>query len=386
MKKIIKINNGKKLHSPARMYTKKDLEEMGVDYVEGAIYFNRAKPDQSFPEISEFVRKNMIVLNYPDCSATVFSEEVLKKVVDKQIELNSDFIVFPYFKKENDFDVKSKVDLCEELKLNRNFSKEIVLEMSYKSEMPPQELSDLSHNFDYLSVFYGAPFGGYPSFSKVVKRVVTFKALTGKRVFTIAVPFKFSGEHNKDCRFMPCFSLVAEGWAKNWKGGGKKQVIKVVDPQDLKSKDYTSWLESGYKPETILNLTNRTVADLFRKESKILRGEFEKYLTDGVLNEISNLTPLTYEDYIYGKFYEQYTVPLIFSYKEKLILELFKENPVFGKFDKSGLKLLEGAIRRKYNPLSVFKLIQFLDNLVQREEQITIQELVKRANNFGFEN
>src|SRR3990167_139252 len=275
MKKIIQTNRGEKLHSHLRMYTKKDLEEMGVDYVEGAIYFNRVRYDKSFPEISELVRKKMIIINYPDCSNTDFSEEKLNNVVDKQVEADSDLIIFPYFRKENDFDVKTKIDLCEEKKRDEKFNKEIILEMSYKSELPAQELSDLSHNFDYLSVFYGAPFGGYPSFSKVVRRVITFMAFTGKRAFTIAVPFKFSGEHNKDSRFMPCFSLVGYGWVKNWKAGGGSDIIKVVDPQDLKSKDYTGWLESGYKPDTILNLTNRTVADLFKKDSLGLRSAFE---------------------------------------------------------------------------------------------------------------
>jgi hypothetical protein len=385
MRKIITTNGKKKLHLPARMYTKKDLEEMGVDYIAGAIYFNRSKPNKTFPEISELVRKNMVVINYPDCSATTFSEELLKKVVDKQLELNSDFIVLPYFRKENDFDVKTKIDLCEVLKLGKNFNKELILELSYKSALHPKELFDLSYNFDFLSIFYGAPFGGYPSFLKVVERAITFKALTGKRVLTIAVPFKFSGEHNKDCRFMPCFGLVADAWAKNWRGGGGKDTIKVIDPTDLKSKDYTGWLESGYKPDTILPLINRTVADLFKKDSKNLREEFEKYITDGVLNEISNLTPLNYEDYIYGKFYMQYAVPLIFSYKEKLILELFKQNPVFDRFDESGLQLLERAIRRKYSPLIVYNLIQKLVNLAQTTQEITVQELIKEANNFGIE-
>ncbi|VVB82430.1 Uncharacterised protein [uncultured archaeon] len=385
MKKIIKIHNGKILQLPARMYTKKDLDNMEVDYIEGAIFFNRSKPDGSFSEIPELVRQNMVILNYPDCSSIKFSEIKLKKIIDKQIELNSDWIILPYFRKENDFDVKTKIDSCEDLKLKRDFDKELILELSYKSDISPKELSDLSHNFDYLSIFYGVSFGGYPAFSKLVKRVITFKALTSKRVICNAVPLKFAGEHNKDVRFMPCFGLVGDIWVKNWRRGGGSEIIKVTDLSDLKTKDHIGWLQSGYNDDTTLPLINRTVSDLFRKENFLLRDEFEKNVSDAVLNKLSNLTPLNYEDYIYDNFYQQYCVPLIISYREKIILETFRENPIFKKFNKDELNLLEGAIRKKYNPFILYNLIISLQHKVEKEEQITIQELIVEANNFGIE-
>ena len=386
MKKTIKINNGKILKLPTRMYTKRDLEDMGVDYVESAIFFNRSRPDGAFIEIPKLVRRNMIVINYQDCSSKEFSEEILDKIIDKQIELNSDWIILPYFRNENDFDVKTKIDKCGDIKLRKDLNKEVLLEMSYKSDIPPKELSDLSYNFDYLSIFYGVSFGHYPSFAKLVKRAVTFKALTAKRVICNAVPLKFEGEHNKDVRFMPCFGLVGDAWIKNWRrSGGNNDIIKVTDPRDLRSKDYTGWLESDYKQASIITLINRTVSDLFRKENVSLRENFDKILADGIFRELPNLTPLNYEDYIYDKFYPQYCVPLIFAYREKIILELFKENPIFRRFDRKELGLLEGAIRKKYNPFILFSLITRLQNKIEKEEQITIQELIIEANNFGFE-
>lgn len=385
MRKKIKLNNGKVLQLPARMYTQKDLDDMDIDYVENAIFFNRSKPDESFPEISELLKRNMIILNYPDCSKIRFSEEKLKKLIDKQIELNSDWIILPYFKNENDFDVKTKIELCGDLKIKKDFNKEVILELSYKSDISPKELFDLSYNFDYLSIFYGVSFGGYPAFSRFVRRAISFKAMAGKRVICNAVPLKFVGEHNKDCRFMPCFGIVGDVWIKNWRKGGGNKTIKVIDLQDLKSKDYTGWLETGYRQEIRLTLVNRTVSDLFRKDNGRLREEFERHVSDGVLNELSNLTPLNFEDYIYGKFYSQYCVPLIFAYREKIILELFKENPVFKRFDRNSLDLLEGAIRKKYNPFILYSVIMRLQEKIKREERITIQELITEANNFGIE-
>ena len=367
------------------MYIKRDLEDMGVDYVEGAVFFNKSLPDGTFMEIPELVRRNMIIINYRDCSSKSFSEKKLSQVIDKQIELNSDWIIFPYFKNENDFDIKTKIDKCGEIKLRKDFNKELILEISYKSDLSHNELSNLSYNFDYLSIFYGVSFGHYPSFAKLVKRAVAFKALASKRVICNAVPLKFEGDHNKDVRFMPCFGLVGDIWIKNWRRGGGKNIIKVTDPKDLRSKDYTGWLESDYKPDSKITLINRTVSDLFRKESEELRENFDKMLIDGIFRELSNLTPFNYEDYIYEKFYPQYCVPLIFSYREKIILELFKENPIFKKFDKGDLDLLERAIRKKYNPFILFRLINNLQNKIGEEEQITIQELIKEANNFGFE-
>jgi hypothetical protein len=385
MKRKIETNNGKSLQLPARMYTKKDLDNMEVDYIEGAIFFNRSKSDGSFSEIPELVRQNMVVLNYPDCSSIKFSETKLKKIIDKQIELNSDWIVLPYFYRENDFDVKTKIDSCENLKNGKDFNKELILELSYKSDISPKELSDLSHNFNYLSVFYGVSFGGYPAFAKVVKRVVTFKALTGKRVICNAVPLKFAGEHNKDVRFMPCFGLVSDIWMKNWRRGGGNDIVKVTDLGDLKTKNHIGWLQSGYTDDAILPLVNRTVSDLFRTENDTLREEFEKNIFDAVSNELSNLTPLNFEDYIYEHFYQQYCVPILIAYREKIILENFKENPIFKRFNKNELNLLEGAIRKKYNPFILYNLIMSLQRKIEKEEQITVQELVLEANNFGIE-
>ena len=384
MKKI-KTNNGKILNLPTKMYTKKDLDNMGVDYVEGAIFLNISHPSGSFLEIPELARKNMVIINYPDCSSKEFSEERLDKIIEKQVELNSDWIILPYFRNENDFDVKTKIDKCGEIKLRKDFNEEVVLEMSYKSDLSPNELSNLSYNFDYLSVFYGVSFGHYPSFAKLVKRVITFRALTAKRIICNAVPLKFEGEHNKDVRFMPCFGLIGDIWIKNWRRSGGKGIIKVTDPRDLRSKDYTGWLESEYKPDSIITLINRTVSDLFGKENENLRENFDSILTDGIFRELSNLTPLNYEDYIYDKFYPQYCVPLIFTYREKIILELFKENPIFKKFNGEELGLLERAIRKKYNPFILFSLIRNLQNKIEKEEEITIQELIKEADNFGFE-
>jgi len=383
MKEMIKTFNEKQVEIPARMFTKKDLEKMELDFISNKIFFNKAKPYKDFPEVSDGIIENMGIMNYTDCSNIPFSLEVLKDSVNKQINSESDFVIFPYFRNESDFDVKTKIDFAEKLKLKNMTEKEFILEVSYKSTISMKELSDLSHNFDYLSIFYGVPYGHFPSFAKLIKKVVLFKALANKKVLCMAVPLKFSGEDNKDCRLMPCFNFVADIWIRNWRKAGGNDKIKVVDQEDLKSKDYEEWLESGHRPDQQLQIiNNRTVYDLFRKDSQEIREEYRKLVYDVVFNEMDNITPVTFEDYIYQKFYSQYCVPLIFCYKEKIIAKLFRANPIFKIYNKSELELLEGVIRRKYSPLIVQKLIMFLEGLIQKDKNIPITKLIKNVDNF----
>lgn len=384
MRQKIRLQSGKEIEFPARIFTKKELDEMGVDFVEGKIFFNKAKPREDFQDISKNIKENMAVINYTDCSNINFSEEILKDSLSKQIKSDSDFIILPYFRNESDYDVKTKIEYAERIKLKSVTTKEIILELSYKSGIPPKELNDLSHNFDYLAVFYGVSYGHYPSFEKVIKRVVSFKAMTGKKVLCIAVPLKFSGENNQDCRFMPSFNLVSDMWLKNWRKSGGNNKIKVIDPEDLKSKDYTGWLESGYFPNTNLTLVNRTVYDLFRKDNQRIRNEFEQYILDGVLNEVNNLEPGTVEDYIYQRFYSKYSVLLIIAYRERVIVKLFKDNKIFNKYDESERLLLERKIRKYYNPLKVERLLLSLTELATREEKVPIAQLVKKIDDFGI--
>ena len=377
----IKTVSGKSIKLPARIFTKKELENMNLSYVEGAVFLNKAKSNQDFESVSDEIKKNMAIINYHDCSAIPFSEDVLKDSIEKQIKADGDFIILPYFRKENDLDVKTKLDYASQLKLQT--IKEIILEVSYMVGIPPKELLDLSFNFDYLSIFYGVSYGRYPSFLKISKRIITFKASTGKKILCMATPMKFAGETGEDCRLMPCFVMVSDMWSKNWRKGGGNNKIKLTDPKDLKSKDYTGWLESGYLSNTpIAIINNRTVYDLFSKDSKLLREEFETYILDAVLNEIQNLSPENIEDYIYQKFHPIYFIPLIVAYNEKIISNLITNNELFKKYPSDNLILLENMVRRHVSSKKVFLLAQELIELVKKDSEIPIAQLIKRAENF----
>lgn len=370
LKKKMEINN-------SRIYTKKDLDKMDLPFIEEGIFLNKTKLKEDFSPIDSDIRKNMVVINYVDCSSESFSNEKLTEVVDKQIKNNdSHFIVLPYFRGESDHDIRVKSVMAENLKMNTE--KKIILEMSYKSTISPEELNDLSINFDYLSIFYGTHYGHYPSFEKIVWRIVSFKMMTRKKVFCFAIPLKFSGGVLEDVRFMPCFGLICDGWIKNWrKGGGGKNVIKVTDPLDFKYKNYESWLSTGYLPNSILTPINRSVFELFSKDSQEVRKEYDSFVLDEALADVNNLNPLNILDYVSDKFHDKYFKLIIVGYKEKIIEE-FREISEFNNYGEDGRKRIERKLRSIFSPAEIMTSIKSMVNLIKTESSpVPLNKLIE---------
>ena len=154
MEQKINLPTKKEIILPARMFSEKDLSEMEIDFVKGKIFFNKADKNNSFKKITAKVKENMAVLNYRDFSQTKFSEKLLLENIKEQVESDEcDFIILPHFKNENDFDVKTKIQIAGKIKNNSNVTKPVILEISHKCDIVHRELARLSNKFDFLSIF-----------------------------------------------------------------------------------------------------------------------------------------------------------------------------------------------------------------------------------------
>lgn len=376
MREQITITANKTIEIPARIYLKSTLEKMQVGYVNNKLFLNKAKFNEDFEPVSNDIKNNMGIINYPDCSAEIFSEKKLGTAVKKQLEAEGEFIILPYFKGESDHDTRIKIELAEKLKLSTE--KMIILEISYKSTMHHDELANSASNFDFLSIFYGTSYGHYPSFEKVVERIYNFKARTGKKVFCFAVPLKFAGAVIEDVRFMPCFDIISDGWIKNWRRGGGAETIKVIDPKDFKSKTYEGWLASGYQPNSLLAQINRTVFELFRKDAKEIREEYEAYITDEILMEIHNITPANVLDYVGNKFHSKYFHLIILPYREKVIISQLRRANELERYSPDQRFMIERKIREFMSPLEIERAIVRIKAIINSElEIVPVQRIME---------
>lgn len=383
MKTKINLLNGKEIHLPARMFTDKDLSEMEIDSVKGKIFFNKSDKDNPFKKVTAKVKEDMAVLNYRDFSQTKFNEKLLLENVKEQIQSEEcDFVVLPYFKDENDFDVKAKIELAKRIKTNTN--KTIILEISHKCDIAHRELARLGHNFDILSIFYGVYYGRYSTLTRISERTIIFKARTGKEVFCIGAPTKFEGEDVKDCRLMPCFSLVCDAWVRNWKPARSSKEIKLTDKEDLKSKNYGTWIEEHGPNKIIEPIKQLTVKELFNPKNERARKEYEKMLYDEVVLEIESLEPSTIEKYVTKKFPNKYFLRVVYSYSEKVIQELFIKNDIFQDYSRPERMLLEQKIREnQHSPLLLEGSIKALIQKIRAEKNPPISQLIQTVDEFN---
>ncbi len=383
MKQKIKLQTEKEIEFPARMFTEKDLSEMEIDSVKGKIFFNKIDKNNPFKKITAKVKKDMAILNYRDYSQTKFSETLLLENIKEQAESDeSDFIILPHFKEENDFDVKIKIQIAGKIKKNPKIKKPVILEISHKCGIVHRELARLSDNFDFLSIFYGVYYGRYSTLTRISDRIVTFKFMTGKNVFCMGVPLKFEGEDIKDCRFMPCFILMTDAWVRNWKPARSSKDIKLTDKDDLKSKTYESWLEN-HGANQIIEPVKLTIKELFDPKHEKVRKEYEKLLYDETFLEVGSLDPSNIEKYISKKFANKYFVKILLPYSEKIIQQKFRNNDLFTDYSLQERLILEQKIREnQFSPSFVDGSINAIINKIRAEKNPPIMELVNTIEDF----
>ena len=180
---------------------------------------------------------------------------------------------------------------------------------------------------------------------------------------------------------MPCFSIIADGWVKNWRKAPSSNEIKIVDPKDLASKNYDGWIGSGYLPSQVLIPIQRTVFTIFKKdkEGTLAREEFKKYVYDEVFSEIKNLHPSTIENYVNNKFTQKYFSTIIAPYREKIIVSLFRQNEIFLIYSDEERQLLETFLRSAFSPSVIEKSIVAMIEKLNEVENIPVAELIKVA-------
>lgn len=379
MKTSLKLNSNKLIELPSKIVRKQELINMQAEYIHNGILLNFIKDDNDYNNLSYEIQNNMSIIHYKDFSATVFSEELLKDYIKQQIKSNSDFIIIPYFKNESQYDISVKIELTKEVKIVS--SKEIILEISYKSDYDIKLLETEKNSFDFISIFYGVHYGYLNQIEKIVEKIIKIKSILNKRVFCFAVPLKFAGAGRHDPRYMPIGDLICDGWIKNWKPGrGNKNERKIIDLKDLKSKNYTQWLETGNLPHDTISISSRTVYDMFHNAPETTIKEYHNLLSDEILIEIKNIDPNDIESYI-CKFHMNYWGYILLAYGEKVILENFKLNNVFSVFSNKDKLKLEYFIREKMPPSMIYNRISELIEIVESESIKSISLLIEKVKN-----
>ena len=377
MKQVISTKRGKQLQLPSRMFKARDLKEMQISYVENQIFFNMIKYGATFSNVDSAIKDNMCVLNYIDCSNEMFSEEKLKEVITRQLQQEGDFIIVPYFKKETEYDLATKLSVAKRLKLNTD--KEIVFEIHYSiSDVVMNRVVSSAKNFDYLSIFYGVHFGRNPSFVEICRKIVLFKKITGGKVFCMAIPFIFSTDRKANhSKLLPIWSLISEGWVKNWKQGRGNATIKLIDHIDLENKSLEGWLRNHALGD-IVNYVNISVYSIFHSDSKTdqLRKMYTNMLIDEVLTEIRSLTPQSITPYLIQKCPDPYKMPILASYIEKIIQQQLREQKWSRQYPEKEKLLLENHLRMTFSPPHLEKELNHIAKLASNQKNVSVNDLI----------
>ena len=376
MRQTINTRTGKTLQIPTRMFKDSDLSDMQVEYVDKQILFNKANHNESFLDVKDSVKGSMCILNYPDCSNIPFSESKLVDVVRKQYQESGDFIVLPYFKNETEYDINLKLLLAKKMKSTT--SKEIILEISYKNErVVMDKIISSSDDFDYLAIFYGVHFGRQPSFQMICEKIIQLRRETEKKVFCTAVPLIFSGDRKAiNSHLLPIWSVICDGWVKNWRRGGGGEEIRLIDFDDMKNKNLTDWLKNHDFGE-LVKYVNVSVCSLFQenKEDERRRDIYTKMLIDEVLNEISSITPGNIEEYLLKRCPPVYQMLLLVPYIEKMLQFNFQKSE-WSMYSKEELRLLKSHLRKTFSPKSLDREIKHMESLISDEKKVPVEVLL----------
>lgn len=375
---MITLKTGKKLEVPFRMFRLTELEDMGVDSVEGGVYFNKIKFGERATTPSEEIRKNMAILTYVDCTNIPYSFEALQKAVADQNNSGSDFKILPCFKDETEYDSRQKIEYAETLK-NKS-EEDVIFELKYDSNMNDNDLADGSYSFDFLAIHYGVHFGRYPSFEQLSGKMAQFKKACDKEVFCIGVPLIFSADKNS--YLMPIWGLICDGWVRCWRPGGECKEIKLIDYKDRKNKNEIEWLRTGHRIDEYLPQINATVYEIFRegKSLETLRAQYRNILVDEAFEEINALTPTSIESYAWDKIPAIYHPLIIGLYREKLLSSALRRANWLKQYQDDEKRILENDLRGIFSPALLNEKIEQLHSLILTDKKIPVETLLTELN------
>lgn len=384
MKENSLTKTGKVINFPARMFKHKELDEMQIESVDNAVFFNVTKFGMPLPEVSDAVKNNMRLLNYVDCSSQTFSTKRLVSVVKQEIDAGGDFISIPCFKDETEHDITTKIQLAWNLKAQ--YSKDIIFVVSHKADdVVMQKIINNYNGFDHLAIFYGCHYCRFVTLSGIQEKILNFKVQTGKRVFCFGMPLMFAWDNSKrsESFLFPVCPLISDGWVKNWKKGGGKDRITLIDFKDLKNKDELGWYRTGHATDEVVKYVGITVKSLFedRPSMEGLRQNYKRMLTDEIMQDVMSLNSSNIEQYVSSRFSPLYYNIVISLYKEKILQANVINAEWLNKFSEDDRRLLIAELR-KYPSIGQLEVLIAEVKIVAELENTTINDIVLVIQNF----
>ncbi|MBU0471129.1 MAG: hypothetical protein KKF65_00765 [Nanoarchaeota archaeon] len=384
--KTYTTNAGKELSMPMRAYKKSDLEEMDVSSVESALFFNKFAASKTVPIIDEAVRKDMVVVNYPDVTQVTYSDEHLRMALEKQIGGKPDMLIIPTFKKETRYDTIRRLKVAKEIRDRTRM--DIIFEISYNADIPIEDLVSHGIAYDVVWVHFGSHYMQPPAFYKIANWIISIRRLTNHPVQTSGVPILFKGDQPGESVLMPCWPLISDGWIKCWrKGGSQNAAIRAIDPKDHKNKTREGWLKSGYTLGTEIKMIGRTVMELFKdsKEGEDARNALRREVLNETLMEVKQVSPATMESYVGEKFAKSYLYPIIALYSEKLVAENIFENHELNYLTQDDKLLLANSLRKNVSPAILQNQIRNVMELLKSQGQVPVDALITEVERTGAE-
>ena len=184
---------------------------------------------------------------------------------------------------------------------------------------------------------------------------------------------------------MPFWPLICDGWSKNWKRGGKRKNIKLVDEKDYISKDFVKFISSGYPLKQIL-LNGRTTEENFKEENENFREEYEEILLDSALSDVESITHENITAFLVEKVHPFYQLNLIEAFIDTMILsELMNEECFKSYGSEEDRMILIEALRDKnkgsyFNLGKTYNAIKKVKSMLIKQSAIPVSDLVKEIN------
>lgn len=377
-----RTKTGKQINVPTRGFKPRDLDEMGVTFVEGALLFNLHKHNVPAPDVSGDILDHMTVGSYPDCTQLPFTAEKAAELIESQLTSAGDFVFVQSFRKETDYDTRARLNIARSAK--KQTEKEVIFEISYSSKVPTQYLIENRVSFDKIAIFYGSHHMGTPAFEQIASRIMELRVLSDIPIILTGMPLLMQ-DGQKRMHFMPFWSLVGDGWVKCWrKGGSNPNGIKLVDMKDRKNKTREEWIGAGHLPSEVIKGINRTVYDLFADDA---RGEeaqkmYKEMVMDEILAEIDAINPQTIENYAVKNFALPYGLMIIRLYGEKVLARKVNMNPAFAHLSVDDVGLVQRRLRVIFSPPVLDTVINSIVDIMRQEGELPAKAIIEIIDRF----
>ena len=195
--------------------------------------------------------------------------------------------------------------------------------------------------------------------------------------------FAWDNSKRSESFLFPVCPLISDGWVKNWKKGGGKDRITLIDFKDLKNKDELGWYRTGHATDEVVKYVGITVKSLFedRPSMEGLRQNYKRMLTDEIMQDVMSLNSSNIEQYVSSRFSPLYYNIVISLYKEKILQANVINAEWLNKFSEDDRRLLIAELR-KYPSIGQLEVLIAEVKIVAELENTTINDIVLVIQNF----